>query len=143
MENTKSGDTEIKINIIKRSGEEVPFDEQKIVNAITKANGEVERIHQMNEFQIQAVADNVTSRVRAASHALNVEDIQEMVETGIMEMRGFEVAQKYVRYRYKRNLARKSNTTDEGILSLIDQANEEVKQENSNKNPVLNSTQRD
>ena len=143
MENTKSGDTEIKINIIKRSGEEVPFDEQKIVNAITKANGEVERIHQMNEFQIQAVADNVTSRVRAASHALNVEDIQEMVETGIMEMRGFEVAQKYVRYRYKRNLARKSNTTDEGILSLIDQANEEVKQENSNKNPVINSTQRD
>jgi anaerobic ribonucleoside-triphosphate reductase len=143
MENTKNSDTEVKINIIKRSGEEVPFDEQKIVNAITKANLEVERIHQMNEFQIQAVADNVTARVKEAPHALNVEDIQEMVETGIMEMRGFEVAQKYVRYRYKRNLARKSNTTDEGILSLIDQANEEVKQENSNKNPVINSTQRD
>ena len=75
--------------------------------------------------------------------AVNVEDIQEMVETGIMEMRGFEVAQKYIRYRYKRSLARNANTTDEGILSLIDQANEEVKQENSNKNPVINSTQRD
>ncbi|MGI6118535.1 MAG: anaerobic ribonucleoside-triphosphate reductase [Bilifractor sp.] len=134
---------ETKINIIKRSGEEVPFDKQKIVNAISKANKEVERIHQMNDYQIQAVADNVTARVKAAPHALNVEDIQEMVETGIMEMRGFEVAQKYVRYRYKRNLARKSNTTDDGILALIDQANEEVKQENSNKNPVINSTQRD
>ncbi len=143
MENSKNGNTEAKMNIIKRSGEEVPFDEQKIVNAITKANREVERIHQMNEFQIQAVADNVTARVREAPHALSVEDIQEMVETGIMEMRGFEVAQKYVRYRYRRNLARKSNTTDDGILALIDQANEEVKQENSNKNPVINSTQRD
>ena len=76
-------------------------------------------------------------------HAVNVEDIQDMVETGIMEMRGYEVAQKYVRYRYKRELTRKSNTTDNGILALIDHLNEEVKQENSNKNPVINSTQRD
>jgi anaerobic ribonucleoside-triphosphate reductase len=141
METTNQ--TECKMNIIKRSGEEVPFDKQKIVNAISRANQEVDRIHQMNEYQIQAIADTITARVKTSPHAMNVEDIQEMVETGIMEMRGFEVAQKYVRYRYRRNLARKSNTTDDGILSLIDQANEEVKQENSNKNPVINSTQRD
>ncbi|MBO6111855.1 MAG: anaerobic ribonucleoside-triphosphate reductase [Lachnospiraceae bacterium] len=133
----------VSINVIKRNGQEVSFDITKIVNAIVKANREVDRIHQMNEYQIQAVADNIASEVGHSSHAVNVEDIQELVERGIMEMRGFEVAQKYVRYRYKRNLARKSNTTDDGILSLIDQANEEVKQENSNKNPVINSTQRD
>jgi anaerobic ribonucleoside-triphosphate reductase len=141
METTNQ--TECKMNIIKRSGEEVPFDKQKIVNAISRANQEVDRIHQMNEYQIQAIADTITARVKTSPHAMNVEDVQEMVETGIMEMRGFEVAQKYVRYRYRRNLARKSNTTDDGILALIDQANEEVKQENSNKNPVINSTQRD
>ncbi|MBR1876873.1 MAG: anaerobic ribonucleoside-triphosphate reductase [Lachnospiraceae bacterium] len=133
----------VSINVIKRNGQEVSFDITKIVNAIVKANREVDRIHQMNEYQIQAVADNIANEVGHSSHAVNVEDIQELVERGIMEMRGFEVAQKYVRYRYKRNLARKSNTTDDGILSLIDQANEEVKQENSNKNPVINSTQRD
>ncbi|MGN0363119.1 MAG: anaerobic ribonucleoside-triphosphate reductase [Bilifractor sp.] len=130
-------------NVIKRNGEEVTFDITKIYNAIAKANKEVDPIHQMNEYQIQAVADNVADRVSQSQHAVNVEDIQDMVETGIMEMRGFEVAQKYVRYRYKRTLARKSNTTDDGILSLIEQSNEEVKQENSNKNPVINSTQRD
>ena len=133
----------VKTNIIKRSGEEVTFDISKIVNAIEKANREVDQIHQMNPYQIQAVADNVAAKVAASSHAVNVEDIQDLVETGIMEMRGYEVAQKYVRYRYKRNLARKTNTTDDGILALIDQNNEEVKQENSNKNPVINSTQRD
>ncbi|MBQ9063251.1 MAG: anaerobic ribonucleoside-triphosphate reductase [Eubacterium sp.] len=133
----------VKTNIIKRNGEEVLFDQQKIINAIAKANREVDPIHQMNPYQIQAIADNIAVKIAASPHAMNVEDIQEMVETGIMEMRGFEVAQKYVRYRYKRNLARKSNTTDDGILALIDQANEEVKQENSNKNPVINSTQRD
>ena len=97
----------------------------------------------MNPYQIQAIADKIAAEVVKIKRAVNVEDIQEMVETGIMEMRGFEVAQKYIRYRYKRSLARNANTTDEGILSLIDQANEEVKQENSNKNPVINSTQRD
>ena len=136
-------ETVVMTNIIKRNGEEVTFDITKIVNAIAKANKEVDRIHQMNEYQIQAIADTIAKRVAEAPHAVHVEDIQDMVETGIMEMRGFEVAQKYVRYRYKRNLARKSNTTDDGILALIDQANEEVKQENSNKNPVINSTQRD
>ncbi|MBQ0059511.1 MAG: anaerobic ribonucleoside-triphosphate reductase, partial [Lachnospiraceae bacterium] len=130
-------------NIIKRNGEEVTFDISKIVNAIKKANEEVDPIHQMNIYQIKAVAETIAKEVESSSHAVNVEDIQDLVETGIMEMRGFEVAQKYVRYRYKRNLARKSNTTDDGILSLINQSNEEVKQENSNKNPVINSTQRD
>lgn len=138
-----AGTVVVKTNIIKRNGEEVSFDQQKIINAIAKANREVDPIHQMNPYQIQAIADNISVKIAASPHAMNVEDIQEMVETGIMEMRGFEVAQKYVRYRYKRNLARKSNTTDDGILALIDQANEEVKQENSNKNPVINSTQRD
>ena len=133
----------VKTNVIKRNGREVAFDISKIVNAIRKANKEVEGIHQMSSFQIQAVADNIAKKISAYSHACNVEDIQDMVETGIMEMRGYEVAQKYVRYRYKREISRKSNTTDDGILSLIDLNNEEVKQENSNKNPVINSTQRD
>ncbi|MDO4477590.1 MAG: anaerobic ribonucleoside-triphosphate reductase [Lachnospiraceae bacterium] len=136
-------ETQVRINIIKRNGQEVTFDITKIVHAIEKANNEVDRIHQMNEFQIQAIAETIAKEVSTSSHAVHVEDIQDMVETGIMEMRGFEVAQKYVRYRYMRNLARKSNTTDEGILALIDRANEEAKQENSNKNPVINSTQRD
>ena len=90
-----------------------------------------------------AIADTISQQIHRMTHAVNVEDIQDMVETGIMEMRGYEVAQKYVRYRYKRELSRKSNTTDNGILALIDHMNEEVKQENSNKNPVINSTQRD
>ncbi len=135
--------TEIRTNVIKRNGEEVIFDKSKIINAIKKANEEVPKIHQLSEFQIMAVAETVASRALAASHAVNVEDIQDMVETGIMEMRGYEVAQKYVRYRYKRELTRKSNTTDDNILSLLDQINENAKQENSNKNPTINSTQRD
>ena len=130
-------------NVIKRNGEEVHFDLDKIVNAIKAANREVDRLHQLNDFQIMAIADTISQRIHRMTHAVNVEDIQDMVETGIMEMRGYEVAQKYVRYRYKRELSRKSNTTDNGILALIDHMNEEVKQENSNKNPVINSTQRD
>ena len=136
-------ETKVRTNVIKRNGQEVEFDVTKIVNAIEAANREVDPIHQMNPYQIQAIADKIAAEVVKIKRAVNVEDIQEMVETGIMEMRGFEVAQKYIRYRYKRSLARNANTTDEGILSLIDQANEEVKQENSNKNPVINSTQRD
>ena len=135
--------TDVKTNVIKRNGKEVSFDVSKIVSAITKANASVDHLHQLNEYQINAVADMIAKQVEEATHAVNVEDIQDMVETGIMEMRGYEVAQKYVRYRYKRELSRKSNTTDNGILALIDQLNEEVKQENSNKNPVINSTQRD
>ena len=131
------------MKVIKRNGEEVQFDESKIINAIKAANNEVDKLHALNEYQIKAVADNVTGRIEKMRHVAHVEDIQDLVETGIMEMRGYEVAQKYVRYRYKRDLARKSNTTDNGILSLIEQLNETVKQENSNKNPVINSTQRD
>ena len=134
---------DVKTNVIKRNGEEVYFDLTKIINAIKAANNEVDRIHQMNEYQIMAIADNVADQVQESTHAVHVEDIQDMVERGIMEMRGYEVAQKYVRYRFKRELTRKSNTTDNGILSLIENINEEVNQENSNKNPVINSTQRD
>lgn len=134
---------DVKTKVIKRNGEEVSFDISKIENAITKANAEVDRIHQMNEYQIVAIAEKIAEMVKESTHAVNVEDIQDLVETSIMEMRGYEVAQKYVRYRYKRELARKTNTTDDGILALIEHLNEEVNQENSNKNPVINSTQRD
>ena len=134
---------ELHKRVIKRSGEEVDFDLHKIVNAINAANEETDKLHQMNPYQIKAVAENVADKIAGMTHAIHVEDIQDIVETSIMEMRGYEVAQKYVRYRYKRELSRKSNTTDNGILALIDQLNEEVKQENSNKNPVINSTQRD
>ena len=130
-------------NVIKRNGKEVNFDISKIANAIRKANKEVEPIYQMNEYQIEGIAENVAGQCAKLERAVSVEEIQDMVETGIMEMRGYEVAQKYVRYRYTRELARKANTTDEEILSLLDQSNEEAKQENSNKNPVINSTQRD
>ena len=131
------------MKVIKRNGEEVPFDLSKIVNAVKAANLEVEPMHRLNEYQIQAVADTVEKKLESLPHITHVEDVQDMVEIGIMEMRGYEVAQKYVRYRYKRELARKSNTTDNEILALIDHLNENVKQENSNKNPVINSTQRD
>ncbi|MBR2528122.1 MAG: anaerobic ribonucleoside-triphosphate reductase [Blautia sp.] len=132
-----------KIRVIKRNGEEVSYDIVKIVNAISKANAEVDKIHQMNEYQVRAIADTITQQIQSSTRAISVEEIQDMVETGIMEMRGYEVAQKYVRYRYKREITRKSNTTDNGILSLLEHINEEVKQENSNKNPIINSTQRD
>ncbi len=133
----------VKTRIIKRNGKEVDFDVEKITNAISKANKEMDRLHQLSEYQIEAIADTIAQEVEKSTHAVHVEDIQDMVETGIMEMRGYEVAQKYVRYRYKRELKRKSNTTDNGILALLEHINEEVKQENSNKNPIINSTQRD
>ena len=135
--------TEVNANVIKRNGVEVIFDKAKIINAVQKANEEVPKLHQLSQYQITALADTIANRALESSHAVNVEDIQDMVETGIMEMRGYEVAQKYVRYRYKRELTRKSNTTDDNILSLLDQINENAKQENSNKNPTINSTQRD
>ena len=129
--------------IIKRNGVEVEFDREKIENAVGKANAAVAMQLQLSDNQVKAVADIVEKEVYEKTHALGVEDIQEIVEQGIMEMRGYEVAQKYIRYRQKRELARKANTTDEGILALIERDNEEVKQENSNKNPIINSTQRD
>ena len=135
--------TEVNANVIKRNGVEVIFDKAKIINAVEKANEEVSKLHRLSHYQITALADMIATRALESSHAVNVEDIQDMVETGILEMRGYEVAQKYVRYRYKRELTRKSNTTDDSILALLDQINENAKQENSNKNPTINSTQRD
>ena len=135
--------TEVNANVIKRNGVEVIFDKAKIINAVEKANEEVSKLHRLSHYQITALDDMSATRALESSHAVNVEDIQDMVETGIMEMRGYEVAQKYVRYRYKRELTRKSNTTDDSILALLDQINENAKQENSNKNPTINSTQRD
>ena len=135
--------TEVNANVIKRNGVEVIFDKAKIINAVEKANEEVSKLHRLSHYQITALADTIANRALESSHAVNVEDIQDMVETGIMEMRGYEVAQNYVRYRYKRELTRKSNTTDDSILALLDQINENAKQENSNKNPTINSTQRD
>ena len=135
--------TEVNANVIKRNGVEVIFDKAKIINAVEKANEEVSKLHRLSHYQITALADMIATRALESSHAVNVEDIQDMVETGIMEMRGYEVAQKYVRYRYKRELTRKSNTTDDSILALLDQINENAKQENSNTNPTINSTQRD
>ena len=135
--------TEVNANVIKRNGVEVIFDKAKIINAVEKANEEVSKLHRLSHYQITALADMIATRALESSHAVNVEDIQDMVETGIMEMRGYEVAQKYVRYRYKRELTRKSNTTDDSILALLDQINENAKQEYSNKNPTINSTQRD
>lgn len=129
--------------IIKRNGKEEPFEANKIKVAISKANATVEPIHQLNNAQIEAIANKVENIIHNTRHSMSVEDIQNLVEQGIMEMRGYEVAQKYIRYRYKRELARKSNTTDDAICSLIELSNEEIKQENSNKNPTINSTQRD
>ncbi|MDD7643609.1 MAG: anaerobic ribonucleoside-triphosphate reductase [bacterium] len=129
--------------IIKRDGKEVDFEEEKIVSAISKANHEIEDIYKLSDCQIRAIANNVKDQVAESLHTVSVEEIQDMVEKGIMQMRGYEVAQKYVRYRYTRELARKANSTDNGILALLERINEEVKQENSNKNPVINSTQRD
>ena len=143
MEGFERMSTEVNANVIKRNGVEVIFDKAKIINAVEKANEEVSKLHRLSHYQITALADMIATRALESSHAVNVEDIQDMVETGIMEMRGYEVAQKYVRYRYKRELTRKSNTTDDSILALLDQINENAKQENSNKNPVVNSTQRD
>ena len=131
------------MRVIKRNGEEVPFDVNKIEYAISKSNSEVDPIHQLTDLQIKAIATNILNRAQDLNRAVSVEEIQDMVETGIMEMRGYEVAQKYVRYRYMRELTRKSNTTDDEILTLLEHINEEVKQENSNKNPMINSTQRD
>ena len=129
--------------IIKRDGKEVAFAEEKVVGAIAKANHEVGDIYRLSECQIRAIANSVKKQVSEALHTVSVEEIQDMVEKGIMQMRGYEVAQKYVRYRYTHELARKANSTDNGILALLERINEEVKQENSNKNPVINSTQRD
>ena len=129
--------------IIKRNGSEVIFDSNKIIIAVTKANESVVPSARMSDIQIKRIAEDVEMAASHMNRSLNVEEIQDMVEDQIMNQRAFEVARRYITYRYTRALVRKSNTTDEQILSLIECNNEEVKQENSNKNPTVNSVQRD
>ncbi len=131
------------MKIIKRSGAEVEFNPEKIVIAVTKANQSVVPSARMSEVQIKRIAEDVESAAANINRSLSVEEIQDMVEDQIMNQRAFDVARRYITYRYNRALVRKSNTTDEQILSLIECNNEEVKQENSNKNPTVNSVQRD
>ena len=131
------------MKIIKRSGAEVEFDPAKIIIAVTKANESVVPSERMSEIQIKRIAEDVELAIRNINRALGVEEIQDIVEDQIMNQRAFSVARRYITYRYNRQLIRKSNTTDEQILALIECNNEEVKQENSNKNPTVNSVQRD
>ena len=131
------------MKIIKRSGTEVKFDIKKITEAIRKANSEVMEKEQLSEEMILELSNNVSKACKKAKYALGVEEIQNLVENELMKVHAYNVARKYITYRYKRALVRKSNSTDEQILSLIECNNEEVKQENSNKNPTVNSVQRD
>ena len=131
------------MKIIKRSGSEVTFDIKKIMAAVAKANNEVVHNEQLSDEQIAIIAQNVEQICVEMNRSLSVEEIQDLVENQIMNLRAFSVARKYITYRYKRALVRKSNSTDEQILSLLECNNEEVKQENSNKNPTVNSVQRD
>lgn len=131
------------MNIIKRNGTEVVFDNSKIVAAVEKANTEVPEIERLTKEEIEDITKSVEEECSSMSRTLNVEEIQNLVEDEIMKREHFSVARKYITYRYKRALVRKANTTDDQILSLIECANEEVKQENSNKNPTINSVQRD
>ncbi|MBQ6946786.1 MAG: anaerobic ribonucleoside-triphosphate reductase, partial [Clostridia bacterium] len=131
------------MRIIKRSGAEVDFTAEKIIKAVTAANESVLASERMDEIQIKRIAEDVERAAANLNRSLSVEEIQDMVEDQIMNQRAFAVARNYITYRYKRTLVRKSNTTDDQILSLIECNNEEVKQENSNKNPTVNSVQRD
>ena len=130
------------MRIIKRNGSEEDFNIEKIINAVKKANGSGEHKFLTDE-QIEDVADYVEYKCNKIRRAVSVEEIQDMVEDQLMAKGAFELARRYVRYRYNRSLVRKANTTDNRILSLIECNNEEVKQENSNKNPTVNSVQRD
>ena len=131
------------MKIIKRSGKETGFDKSKIVDAVAKANREVAESDRLSGEQIDKIAQHITEVCATMDRIYNVEEIQDMVENQIMACQAYEVARKYITYRYKRALVRKSNSTDQQILSLIECDNEEIKQENSNKNPVVNSVQRD
>lgn len=131
------------MKIIKRSGEEQTFDINKIINAVSKANLSVDEKYRITDEQINAIAKNIEEHCRKTKRIENVEEVQDMVENEIMKLSAFELARSYITYRYQRALVRKNNTTDKQILSLIDCNNEEVKQENSNKNPTINSVQRD
>ena len=131
------------MKIIKRSGSEATFDLQKIINAINGANSEVKSSERLTDRQVRYAAENVADRCEEAGHTVSVEEIQDMVEDELMALDRFEVARRYIIYRYVQGLKRQKNTTDDKILSLIECNNEEVKQENSNKNPTVNSVQRD
>ena len=131
------------MKIIKRNGEEAVFDITKIINAVGKANNTVQEMARLDQEQIIGIAATIEENCVRMNRAPSVEEIQEMVETAIMDQGAFDVAKQYIRYRYTRTLVRKSNTTDNRILSLIECNNEEVKQENANKNPTVNSVQRD
>ena len=131
------------MKIIKRNGSEATFDLVKIIAAVTKANNVVAEDARMTPMQIRRIAESVENSCLSMNRALSVEEIQDLVEDQIMAHGAFEVAKNYITYRYTRTLVRKSNTTDEKILSLIESNNEEVKQENSNKNPTVNAVQRD
>lgn len=131
------------MKIIKRNGAEVAFEIEKIANAIRAANREVPEADRLSERQVVYASENVSDRCEAAGHTVTVEEIQDMVEDEIMALNRFEVARRYIIYRYVQSLKRQKNTTDDKILSLIECNNEDVKQENSNKNPTVNSVQRD
>ena len=131
------------MKIIKRNGSEENFDINKIENAVAKANDKVEEAARMTPLQITRIAEAVVMSCEKLGRSPSVEEVQDLVEKQIMAHGAFEVAKEYITYRYTRNLVRQSNTTDDKILSLIECNNEEAKQENSNKNPVINSTQRD
>ena len=139
--NTRYSDKKMKI--IKRSGAEEEFSVNKILAAVSKANQTVEFKNALTAQQIEAIGEYVSGICKALDRALSVEEIQDIVETRIMQAGAFEVAKKYITYRYMRNLVRQANTTDNQIMSLLECNNEEVKQENSNKNPTINSVQRD
>ena len=131
------------MKIIKRNGSEVPFDITKIITAVTKASDSVSRKSSLTQEQILSIANDVTEQCQALNRAVSVEEIQDMVENKLMDIHAHDVARHYITYRYVQSLKRQTNTTDERILSLIECQNEEVKQENANKNPTVNSVQRD
>ena len=131
------------MKIIKRNGSEAVFDISKIIAAVTKANNVVASNQRLTKEQITAIADDVAQECQSRNHAMNVEEIQDLVEDAIMQTKAYEVARKYITYRYVQSPRRTHNTTDDRILSLIECNNEEVKQENANKNPTVNSVQRD
>ena len=131
------------MKIIKRNGSEVPFDITKIITAVTKASDSVSRKSSLTQEQILSIANDVTEQCQALNRAVSVEEIQDMVENKLMDIQAHDVARHYITYRYIQSLKRQTNTTDERILSLIECQNEEVKQENANKNPTVNSVQRD
>ena len=131
------------MKIIKRNGSEVPFDITKIITAVTKASDSVSRKSSLSQEQILSIANDVTEQCQALNRAVSVEEIQDMVENKLMDIRAHDIARHYITYRYVQSLKRQTNTTDERILSLIECQNEEVKQENANKNPTVNSVQRD